>query len=198
MSFTAPPVFSPRPIAAGAGMGVDSGLPVDGHFDRAGYDAGDIHECHGSIHHLQCLDQCSDSSWPADDVMPDIDETQCRFRGALPRCPQCGGLARPNVLMFNDWEWNDRRYQVQAARQTAWLASASRPVIVEIGAGSAVASVRNFSEHLIRRHGARLIRINPREPGVQSPRDAGLAMPALAGLTAIDTIVSLGWRGERG
>ncbi|MFX7878703.1 Sir2 family NAD-dependent protein deacetylase, partial [Acinetobacter baumannii] len=28
---------------------------VDGHFQQAGFEAAKVHECHGSIHYLQCL-----------------------------------------------------------------------------------------------------------------------------------------------
>ncbi len=60
---------------------------VDGQFQMAGYSADAVHECHGSIHHLQCLQGCSDAIWPADDFLPDVDEATCRLRNAPPRCP---------------------------------------------------------------------------------------------------------------
>ena len=37
-------------------------------------------------------------------------------------------------------------------------------VVIECGAGTAVNTVRVFSEHLQKRRNARLIRINPRDP----------------------------------
>ena len=40
---------------------------VDHQFQKAGFDSTRISECHGSIHHLQCLSACCDSIWPADD-----------------------------------------------------------------------------------------------------------------------------------
>jgi hypothetical protein len=45
--------------------------------------------------------------WRADSFRPQIDESRCRLRNGPPTCPNCGGVARPNILMFNDWDWID-------------------------------------------------------------------------------------------
>jgi NAD-dependent SIR2 family protein deacetylase len=37
---------------------------VDGQFERAGFDAARVVECHGSLHHLQCTRPCSDAICP--------------------------------------------------------------------------------------------------------------------------------------
>lgn len=79
----------------------------------------------------------------------------------MPRCPQCGALARPNIMMFGDWEWVDVPYEEQGQRLTTWISSVSKPVVVEVGAEKALPTVRRFSERSARQ---RLIRINPREP----------------------------------
>jgi hypothetical protein len=44
-------------------------------------------------------------------------------------------MARPNVLMFMDFEWLEHRAAEQAARLERWLSNVNRPVVVEIGAG---------------------------------------------------------------
>lgn len=88
---------------------------VDGHFQRAGFDPERVYECHGSIHHLQCHAGCPDT-WPADAVHLDIDPQTFRARSALPRCPQCGARARPNLLMFYDGDWRRARYEAQHRR----------------------------------------------------------------------------------
>lgn len=103
-----------------------------------------------------------------------------------PTCPRCGGLARPNVLMFTDFEWLEHRAQQQLDRLDAWLSGVSRPVIVELGAGTAIPSVRHFSQRVIRQHGGRLIRINPRESKVPTHFDVGFAAGAAETLLAID------------
>ena len=70
---------------------------------ESGFAADRIDECHGSIHHLQCLDACMPEIWPADDFIPEVDMEKCRLLSDLPRCPACDGIARPNILMFGDW-----------------------------------------------------------------------------------------------
>lgn len=157
---------------------------VDGQFQRAGFDAQRVHECHGSIHHLQCLEPCTPAIWPADSFVPDVDAAACRLRNEPPACPHCGGLARPNILMFGDWGWVEERSARQAARLQAWLQRVRRPVVIELGAGTAVPSVRYFSQQVVQ-GGGRLVRINPREWQVPGPLDVGLAAGALAGLAAL-------------
>ena len=170
---------------------------VDGQFQKAGYPEGTMHECHGSIHHLQCLAPCADAIWEATDVDPVVDEDDCLLLSAMPTCPRCGGLARPNVLMFDDFEWLDNRQIVQASRMDNWLSRVSRPVVVEIGAGSAIPSVRHFSQGVMHQHGGRLIRINLRESQVPTALDVGFAAGAVSALMAIDQIVQRTWPGNR-
>lgn len=38
---------------------------VDGQFQKAGFVEEQIMECHGSIHHLQCIDDCNAELWSA-------------------------------------------------------------------------------------------------------------------------------------
>ena len=110
---------------------------VDGQFQIAGFDEDRIEECHGSLHHLQCLRPCSQDIWEAREVNPDVDETQFRARDPLPRCPKCGALARPNVLMFNDWDWIPHRTRIQGDRLHRWIEGLSRSgaalAVVETG-----------------------------------------------------------------
>lgn len=159
---------------------------VDGQFQKAGFGDERVHEHHGSIHRLQCLVPCSDHTWPADDLTPDIDAERCRWRTTLPRCPQCGALARPNILMFSDGQWIGTRFEAQQQRLLHWLQAVRRPVVVEIGAGTAIPSVRYFSERILRRHGGRLVRINPREADVATAWDVGLAAGSHEALARID------------
>ncbi|CAM3950596.1 SIR2 family NAD-dependent protein deacylase [Roseateles saccharophilus] len=165
---------------------------VDGQFQRAGYDEALIHECHGSLHWLQCLRGCRQNPWPADALAPDIDEAECRWRGELPACPGCGGLARPNLLMFGDWGWLCERYDAQAGRLARWLPQVERPVVVEIGAGTDVPSVRHFGQRVLVEHGGQLLRINPREPAIAPAFGVGLACGAVEALVALDERLGVG------
>lgn len=45
---------------------------VDGQFQKAGFAEERVAECHGSIHYLQCLEQCNDAIWPADSFVPEV------------------------------------------------------------------------------------------------------------------------------
>lgn len=162
---------------------------VDGQFQRAGFSEPQIVECHGSIHHLQCHDGCGAEIWPADGARVDVDEAQLRAGPPLPACPRCGGLARPNILMFGDFAWDASRTAEQEQRLEGWLTelreSSARLVVVCLGAGKAIPSVRFMAERTTRRHTGALIRINPREPDVPSGQ-VSLPTGARAGLAAVD------------
>jgi NAD-dependent SIR2 family protein deacetylase len=162
---------------------------VDGQFQKAGFAPDAVYECHGSIAHLQCMAPCCSAIWPADDFEPEVDVAQCLLRNAPPLCPHCGGLARPNILMFNDSGWLEARAEAQAARLEKWLTSVRRPVVVELGAGTAIPSVRHFSQRIVQRLGGRLVRINPRECEVPTRLDVGLATGAYQALAEIDALM---------
>jgi len=83
--------------------------------------------------------------------------------------------------MFGDWDWDERRSALQDQGLRQWLAGVKGLVVIELGAGTAVPTVRSFSERLIHTHQAKLIRINKREPQVPKGQ-IGLAMGALEAL----------------
>lgn len=157
---------------------------VDAQFQRAGFAT--VCEVHGSIHHLQCAMPCTDDIWWARGVRVPIDEETFRAREPLPRCQRCEGLARPNVLMFGDGRWLPDRTGAQEHALHEWLTRAPDPIVViECGAGTAVPTVRWFSERVARARRAQLVRINPRES--HGPAGTiGLPMGAAAALSAID------------
>lgn len=157
---------------------------VDGQFAKAGFDAERIAECHGSIHYLQCLDGCRDDIWSADGFDPQVDEEHCRLVSDFPRCPHCGAIARPNILMFGDWGWLERRSTAQYERLRRWLRVVERLLAIEIGAGTNIPTVRMMSESA----GGRLIRINPDAP--ELGRAEGVSLPC-GGLGALRTIEAL-------
>lgn len=117
---------------------------------------------------------------------------KCTGRGwnEPPVCPHCGGLARPNVLMFGDWDWVSTRSDAQRRAEDHWLSSIAeatpRIVVVEMGAGTAIPSVRHFGHRLTHGHLGRLVRINPREFAVPMSLDVGIPMGALEALQEID------------
>jgi len=144
-------------------------------------------ECHGSILHFQCSTPCCNAIWPGDETQVDIDETSFRARPPLPQCSNCGGIARPNILMFGDGGWLSGRTSHQEDGLSAWLdhVRSQRIAVIEIGAGSAVPTVRWTCQQIARTHDAALIRVNPREP--EGPEGTiSLAAGALEALSQID------------
>jgi NAD-dependent SIR2 family protein deacetylase len=154
---------------------------VDGHFQKAGFDHGRVTECHGSINHLQCLAGCGQPVWPADGFVPVVDTGRCELTSPFPVCPACGAMARPNILMFGDSEFEGRHANRQEVRLETWLARLQRAVVIEIGAGTAISTVRRYSEWT----GRPLIRINPTESGVGLQRDIAIPLGALDAIMRI-------------
>ena len=163
---------------------------VDGHFQRAGYDDERVCECHGSIHHLQCSCSCQSDIWSAAELTVTVDPRTFRASCALPKCPSCGTLARPNILMFGDWGWIPDRTEAQEQRLGDWL-RAVRDVplaVIECGAGTGVPTVRWRCEQAAADAGAPLVRINPHEPGGPDGT-ISIAAGALEALRAIDQVL---------
>ena len=161
---------------------------VDGQFQKAGFDPDRIVECHGSIHHFQCCQPCQKVIWDAATESVLVDESKFLAIAPLPQCPHCRKTARPNVLMFYDDAWIANRSHAQEHRLRTWLQSVrldrGKLVVIELGAGTAVPSVRNFSGRMVNDYLADLIRINPREPEVP-PGHIGLPFGAKEGLRRI-------------
>ena len=144
-------------------------------------------EIHGSILHLQCTSACNDAIWSAAETGLTVDLDTMRAQEPLPRCGECQQVARPNILMFDDYKFQRARTAASEHRYESWLRGLPgvEIAIIEIGAGTALASIRSECERHVRKRGARLIRINPRAPEVPLGQ-VGLAMGALEALEALD------------
>ncbi len=160
---------------------------VDGQFQRAGFGPDRVAEVHGAIGRLQCTGDCGIEPFPAEGVEVRIDEATMRAIEPLPRCGRCGSLARPNILMFGDLDWDSSPTDAQLAHLQAWLGclGKGRLVVIECGAGTAIPTIRRSCEALATRMRGILVRINPREPEV-SPGQVALPLGALDALRAID------------
>jgi NAD-dependent SIR2 family protein deacetylase len=142
---------------------------VDGQFQKAGYPEARILEVHGSIHWLQCTKPCSRRIWANHEEIPVNRETM-RAR-AIPRCISCGAVSRPNILMFGDYTWLSERTAEQERRFSRFCEDlrGRRTVVIELGAGRAVPTIRYASERLGARPNTTVIRINPREAEIDTP-----------------------------
>eukprot|EP00438_Fugacium_kawagutii_P019316 Skav202367 [mRNA] locus=scaffold1406:62331:62858:+ [translate_table: standard] len=97
-----------------------------------------------------------------------------------PVCPSCGGPARPAILMFGDYSWQDNDAQEERfetwtqqvselAKQRSGTDSPLNVVLLEVGAGGNVTTVRRRSEDILENvlnsgADARLLRVNPDFP----------------------------------
>ena len=158
---------------------------VDGQFQKSGFKEDNIMECHGSIHHLQCVNGCSRKIWLANNLNIEIDN-KFMAKEPLPKCLECGELARPNILMFNDFSWIYDRTDSQRENITKWIDNLEKVgaslAVIEFGAGTAVPTVRNTSEQIASRFNTPLIRVNPRE---SFEADIGIELGALEAIFAL-------------
>ena len=170
---------------------------VDGAFQKAGFSETQVMECHGSIHWLQSLD----GSGPLHDASGwtvNVDPTTFRAKGKLPRDPKSRELLRPNILMFGDGGWSDRRTHAQKRKFTEFLRAAdcSRLVVVECGAGQVIPTVRRTGEALVGDAGdeAVLIRINKQADDARVDLDYGISLTlgAKAALEGIESRCDVG------
>jgi NAD-dependent SIR2 family protein deacetylase len=169
------------------GLGLDCFVVtsnVDGQFQKAGFGEDAVAEIHGSIHHLQCTTPCHGEIWPNEESFR-IDHSTMRA-DHVPECPGCGRAARPNVLMFGDWAWLPQRTSAQEGRFGDFCRrqEGKRVVVVEMGAGTGLPTIRHMSESLGRRFKGTVVRINPREAHI-SGGHVSLSCGALEGLSGI-------------
>lgn len=140
---------------------------VDGQFQKAGFDEERICEIHGSIHYTQCTKDKDHGILSAEGVEVIVDMDTFKAHELFPTCTVCGALARPNILMFGDWDWMGSHSDAQMKRFGRWKLDAvndkKNVAVIEIGAGTAIASIRRMSESVAKQFHTPLIRINPRE-----------------------------------
>ncbi|KAL9647054.1 hypothetical protein ABK040_016529 [Willaertia magna] len=171
---------------------------VDGHFSQL-FPNNKIEECHGSIHYLQCTEPCCEEIYSVEEhnqffpnnkypIEVDMDTFRIKEEN-LPKCKFCKSkVARPNILMFYDGKWISNRCDLQYEERCKFLKEMVKNsnekqvhlVIIEIGAGNNVTTVRDKSELLATKYSSRhkenmkstLIRINPTDS--YFPKDSKL------------------------
>jgi NAD-dependent SIR2 family protein deacetylase len=152
---------------------------VDGHFKRSGYDTEKLYEIHGNLEWVQCSKFCCRDILP----MPNFDQNITSL-DSIPHCHKCGSIMRPMVMLFNDSYFYPKFTTLQSINYINWSSNKKNVLGIEIGAGLAVPSIRNFSHE----HTARLIRINPHDHTINRKQDVSIKVTALTG---IDTIFKL-------
>lgn len=140
---------------------------VDGQFQKAGFSEDKIYEIHGRIHKFQCTAGCCDP------YVPDLDgfgvnPNTLEMTSELPTCPNCGAMARPNIMMFGDFGFDHTETSEQESKFNDFMhmydKGDKKIVLIEIGAGTAIPSIRQIGEYIHENvEGATMVRINPRE-----------------------------------
>jgi NAD-dependent SIR2 family protein deacetylase len=178
---------------------------IDGHWIKSGWKESSVLECHGSVHYMQCASNCCEKIWDTNDALKlNVDpKTDCAIDN-LPQCPYCKKLARPNVLMFGDWNYISNRLDEQTSHYEEFKSNLSKEkaklLIIELGAGTAVPTVRRESEHIFTDPNwtADFIRINPLAEHSKITPDCKrkskgqtleIALDALTVLTLIDEAI---------
>jgi len=169
---------------------------VDTHFHNAGFAENEIYEIHGNIEHWQCGTPCEQETYGAPkDFSFSVDQTtmlskddgkipEQKSSGILwcnhPRCLNCFFYARPRILMFGDsaclsinsngyYGWRNSVIQCINSQYIHKI------VIIEIGAGNNVPSVRSNSESFVKdiyyQKNVTFIRINLDLPIIKSTVD---------------------------
>ena len=163
---------------------------VDCHFQSAGFDTDRIVECHGSFSQLQCREPCTQALWSSADTKRLDRRVNNVSNRAIADVPSMRGYFETEYLdVWATPTGSGDRTHDQNDRLNSWLSGIPKSAIaiIEIGAGTAVPSVRRFSERLVEQKQATLIRINPRE----SLGPAGTISIAAAGLETLKQIDEL-------
>lgn len=149
---------------------------VDGHFLRF-FKPNEVRECHGSVRRFQCKWLCEEklyrSAYPKSLHQQTMEQLARETKCLLCSVP---GAARPAVCLYNDRDWLDdehqkKRYQKWQQKLTRLLRKEQKRgalcesgnahsqsvgaqhtlVLLEIGAGRVINTVRRETERLIRK-----------------------------------------------
>ena len=142
---------------------------VDGLHEAAG--TRDVIRFHGSIWRLQCWYDCGQPEW---------DDRTVPLHPIPPRCPGCGGLARPAVVWFGE--------SIDPRVLDACNAALDCDVFLSIGTSSVVYPAAGLI-HSAKRRGAFTAEINPESTDAASFIDGAIAQPAETALPDLDAFL---------
>ena len=138
---------------------------VDGLHERAR--TTNVLRYHGSIWHLRCAAGCGRPEW---------EDRRVPLLGLPPRCPSCGGLARPAVVWFGE--------PIDPAVAEAADAASACDLFLSIGTSSVVYPAAGILA-MARARGATTVEINPDATPSTSAVDLVIRMPAEQALAPV-------------
>ncbi|WP_022851096.1 SIR2 family NAD-dependent protein deacylase [Limisalsivibrio acetivorans] len=120
-----------------------------------------IYEVHGNIFRLQCMKGIGCSYAYRDNQDVPLCELDYERMSAsdLPMCPECGGLLRPNVLMFGDFEYVEHAYQYGNFRD--FINHAGVPDVAFLIGSSGSIPTNDHVACRLQNSGTKVITINP-------------------------------------
>ena len=143
---------------------------VDGLHERVG--TANLTRLHGSIWTLQCWAACGASPWQ--DLRTPLDPRP-------PRCPGCGGLARPGVVWFGE--------TLDPSNLAAADAACTCDVLLVVGTSSIVYPAAGLTD-VARSRGAWIVEINPE--ATPTAADVYLRVPAEVALEELANRTGIG------
>lgn len=134
----------------------------------------DLVRLHGSIWELRCWTGCADSrrAW-RDERVP--------FPEMPPRCPHCGGLARPGVVWFGE--------SLGEADLDAAVALTDCDIFITAGTSAVVYPAAGLV-HTARSRGAFTVELNVESTDATDGVDLAIRAPAEETLAAVDVLLS--------
>jgi NAD-dependent deacetylase len=146
---------------------------VDGLHERAG--TANVIRFHGSIWELRCASECGAAPW---------EDRSAPLATLPPKCPACGGLARPGVVWFGE------AIDPEVLERSS-SAAGQADVLLSIGTSSVVFPAAGLLHHA-RRAGAFTAEVNPGATGASGDVDLAIAAPAEHALPMLDVRVRMG------
>ncbi len=134
---------------------------VDGLHQRAGSEQ--VVELHGNLWRVRCLN-CSYKGWNYDTPLKEVP----------PKCPECGGLLRPDVVWFGE------PLPEEAIRESLELLNYCSLLLV-IGTSGSVYPASQLP-YYAKERGAKLVEINPEETPLSPLMDLKIRKGATEGL----------------
>lgn len=130
---------------------------VDGLHPRAGSSEERTFEIHGNINRIRCAKECRQQVYPIPEGVPYKSKSDPLTDDdrALLKCPDCGGLARPHVLWFDEC-YDEAYFRFNSSIQAASAAD----LLISVGTSGATNLPMQVGQIVLSR-GATLIDVNP-------------------------------------